>query len=90
MAYNAKYNKYKENYSRENYDRLQLVTPKGTREKLKTEADKRGLSVNALLNQIIAQILPPDPPKPSGEIPEDAERETAAPTGPEADTGPED
>lgn len=88
MAYNAKYNKYKENYSRENYDRLQLVTPKGTREKLKTEADRRGLSVNALLNQIIAQILPPDSdgaataPEPSGEIPEDAERETAAQDSP--------
>lgn len=60
MAYNAKYNKYKENYSRENYDRIQLVTPKGTRERLKTIADKRGLSVNALLNLLIAQILPPE------------------------------
>lgn len=82
MAYNAKYNKYKENYSRENYDRIQLVTPKGTREKLKTEADKRGLSVNALLNQIITQILPPVPPEPSGESPENAEQKPTAQDSP--------
>lgn len=70
MPYNAKYNKYKENYSRENYDRIQLVTPKGTRDKLKSEADRRGLpSVNALLNLLIssaldisADLLPTDQP----------------------------
>ena len=58
MPYNAKYNKYKENYSRENYDRIQLVTPKGTRDKLKSEADRRGLpSVNALLNILISDAI---------------------------------
>lgn len=58
MPYNAKYNKYKENYSRENYDRIQLVTPKGTRDQLKAEADRRGLpSVNALLNLLISSAL---------------------------------
>lgn len=70
MAYNAKYNKYKENYSRENYDRIQLVTAKGTRERLKAEAEKRGISVNALLNEIIAQIFPADRPEPR-QLPED-------------------
>lgn len=34
--------------------------------------------------------FPADPPEPSGQFPEDAEQETAAPTGPEADTGPEE
>lgn len=65
MAYNRKYNEYKENYSRENYDRIQLVTPKGTRDRLKSEAEKRGFpSVNAFLNQIISAALSADPVPP--------------------------
>ena len=81
-------NRYSMEYNKNAYDRLTLYIPKGTRAQLKAEAARRGLqSVNALLNLLIAQILPPEP---SGEIPEDAEQETAAPTGPEADTEPED
>lgn len=84
-------NRYSMEYNKNAYDRLTLYIPKGTRAQLKAEATRRGLqSVNALLNLLIAQILPPDPPEPSGEIPEDAGRETATPTGPEADTEPED
>lgn len=75
MPYNAKYNKYKENYSRENYDRIQLVTAKGTRKRLKAEAEKRGISVNALLNEIIDRIIPADPPEPSEQFPENTEPE---------------
>lgn len=77
-------------YIRENYYTLKVYLPKEYQPKLKAEATRRGLSVNALLNQIIAQILPPVPPKPSGESPENAEQGTAAPTGPETGTEPED
>lgn len=83
-------NRYQQDYKNANYDTIKILTPKGTRERLKAEAARRDLqSVNALLNLLIAQILPPDSdeavtaPEPSGQIPEDAERETAAPTEPE-------
>ena len=86
---NQERNRYQEDYKRENYDIIKILTPKGTRERLKTEAARRGLqSVNALFNLLIAQILPPDSdgaetaPEPSGEIPEDAEPETAAQDSP--------
>ena len=77
-------------YIKDNYYTLKVYLPKEYQAKLKAEAVKRGLSVNALLNLLIAQILPPDPPAPSGEIPEDAEQEPTAPTGAETDTEPED
>lgn len=90
-------NRYSMEYNKNAYDRLTLYIPKGTRAQLKAEATRRGLqSVNALLNLLISQILPPDSdgaataPEPSGEIPEDAEQEPTAPTGAEADTEPED
>lgn len=87
---NQERNRYQEDYKRENYDIIKVLTPKGTREHLKAEAARRGISVSMLILQALAQILPADPPEPSGQIPEDTEQETAAPTGPEADTGPEE
>lgn len=87
---NQERNRYQEDYKRENYDIIKVLTPKGTRERLKVEAARQGLTVSMLIYQAIAQILPPDLPEPSGENPEGAEQGTAAPTGPEADTEPED
>ena len=87
---NQERNRYQEDYKRENYDIIKILTPKGTRERLKAEAARRGLTVSMLILQAISQILPPDPPEPSGEIPEGAEQEPTAPTGAEADTEPED
>lgn len=52
------------NYTKDNYDTIKVLTPKGTRDKLKAEADRRGLpSVNALLNLLISSALhiPADP-----------------------------
>ena len=52
------------NYTKDNYDTIKVLTPKGTRDKLKSEADRRGLpSVNALLNLLISSALdiPADP-----------------------------
>ena len=92
---NQERNRYQEDYKRENYDIIKVLTPKGTRERLKAEAARQGLTVSMLIYQAIAQMFPPegipdDPPEPSGEIPEGAERDTAAPTEPETDTEPED
>ena len=50
-------NKYQTEYKRENYDRLNLLLLKGQKEKLKQKASARGLSVNALLNQIILDFI---------------------------------
>lgn len=51
-------NKYIEDFKRANYDTIKILTPKGTRDKLKAEADRRGLpSVNALLNLLISSAL---------------------------------
>ena len=61
---NQERNRYQEDYKRENYDIIKVLTPKGTRERLKAEADRRGLpSVNALLNLLISSALdtPADP-----------------------------
>lgn len=85
---NQERNRYQEDYKRENYDIIKVLTPKGTRERLKAESARHGISVSMLILQAIAQILPPDPvpadpPEPDGESPESAERETAAPTEPE-------
>lgn len=82
---NQERNRYQEDYKRENYDIIKVLTPKGTRERLKVEAARQGLTVSMLIYQAIARILPPDeipddPPEPSGEIPEGAEQERAAPT----------
>lgn len=50
-------NQYSIEYNKTNYDRVALYLPKGTREKLKEKASARGLSVNALLNQIILDFI---------------------------------
>ena len=85
--------KYADDYKRRNYDRINLLLPKGSREKLQRIAKDNGISVNALFNDFVARLIRDSSttaPEPSGEIPEDAEQETAAPTEPETDTEPED
>ena len=42
----------------ENLDRLSIALPKGMKEKIKAAADKHGVSVNALVNYAIDEILP--------------------------------
>lgn len=40
---------YKNAYNRENYDRVKILFPIDSKEKIKAEAAKRGLSVNELI-----------------------------------------
>lgn len=40
-------------YNAKAYDRIQVIVPKGDKDKLKSAADARGISVNAL---IVAEI----------------------------------
>lgn len=79
---NQERNRYQEDYKRENYDIIKILTPKGTRERLKAEAARRGISVSMLILQAISQILPADPPEPSGESPEGADQEPTTSTEP--------
>lgn len=85
--------KYADDYKRRNYDRINILLPKGSRARLQQIAKAAGISVNALFNGFVAQLIRDSSataPEPSGEIPEDAEQDATAPTGPEADTGPEE
>ena len=45
--------KAKQKYNAKAYDRVQIMIPKGERETWKTEAEKRGLSLNALIQQAV-------------------------------------
>ena len=77
--------KYADDYKRRNYDRINLLLPKGTRAKLQQIAKAAGISVNALFNDLVVQLIRASSataPEPSGEIPEDTE--------PQTDTEPED
>lgn len=85
--------KYADDYKRRNYDRINLLLPKGSRAKLQQIAKAAGISVNALFNDFVAQLIRDSAttaPPPSGEIPEDAEQDATAPTEPQTDTEPED
>lgn len=78
--------KYADDYKRRNYDRINLLLPKGTRAKLQQIAKAAGISVNALFNDLVAQLIRDSSAtasEPSGEIPEGEEQETAPPTEPE-------
>lgn len=41
----------------ERYDRIQLVVPKGRKEDIKKEAERRGESVNSFINGLIDAAL---------------------------------
>lgn len=78
--------KYATDYKKRNYDQIGLLFPKGYREKLRITAKKAGFpSVNAMFNSVAADMIRQylRPQEPTGEIPEDAEQETAPPTEPE-------
>ena len=48
------------NYNRENYDRVNIMVPKGRREVWKEFAAKHGLSMNALVNQSVEEKIESD------------------------------
>ena len=47
-------------YMRENYDRVNIMVPKGRREVWKEFAAKHGLSMNALVNQSVEEKIESD------------------------------
>lgn len=44
-------------YNAAKYDKIGLMLPKGSKEKIKAEAEKKGVSVNALLTEIIKKEI---------------------------------
>lgn len=52
---NSKFDKVKYNneFNAKAYDRINLIIPKGEKERIKSAADKNGESVNGLINRII-------------------------------------
>ena len=50
-------NKYQAEYQKKNYDRLNVLTAKGTKKKLQAIAKARGTSVNAIVNTLLSDFI---------------------------------
>ena len=48
---------YKNKYNRENYDALRIVVPKGRKGDIEAHAQKKGKSVNRLVNSLIREDM---------------------------------
>lgn len=48
---------YRQQYAKENYDRITIFRTKGDRDKLKGLAASRGTSVNEMINSLIDKYL---------------------------------
>lgn len=49
--------KYKNEFNKQKYDRINLMTPKGKKDLIKAAADASGVSVNELINTAIDMYL---------------------------------
>lgn len=47
-------------YMKENYERINLVVPKGKKDKIKAHAESVGESVNAFINRAIDTVMESD------------------------------
>lgn len=65
MAY-EKYS-YNNDYTRDNYDRINLIVPKGKREVIKAKAAERGVSVSQLVIDALEGYYKLDLSKRNGE-----------------------
>lgn len=48
---------YKNQFLKEKYDSLRIVVPKGRKEDVEKYAQEKGLSVNALVNELLRDAL---------------------------------
>ena len=53
----AQASKYVAQYMRENYDRISLTVPKGSKDEIKAHAASLGESVNEYINRLIDQDI---------------------------------
>jgi predicted HicB family RNase H-like nuclease len=47
-------------YKKNNYDRFELLTPKGNKDKIKAHAEKQGESLNGFINRAISETMERD------------------------------
>ena len=47
-------------YKKTNYDRFELLTPKGNKDKIKAHAAKQGESLNGFVNRAISETMERD------------------------------
>jgi predicted HicB family RNase H-like nuclease len=52
--------KYKNNFIKESYDRINLITPKGKKEIIKEHAANHGESLNGFINRAINEAIERD------------------------------
>lgn len=57
MPYKPSNNKHVNNYVKKAYDRISIFVPKGTLDAYKQFAAERGMSVNALFNTAVNEML---------------------------------
>lgn len=51
---------YKNNWQKENVDRINLIVPKGQKDNIKAHAEARGESVNGFVNRAIDETMERD------------------------------
>lgn len=49
---------YKNNFIRDNYDRINFTVPKGVKEKIKSRSEELGISVNSYIYSLIVKDNP--------------------------------
>ena len=49
--------KYQNEYNKQKYDRITIMTPKGKKDEIKAAAKAAGLSVNEFINQAIDSYM---------------------------------
>lgn len=49
---------YKNDFIRNNYDRINFIIPKGAKEKIKARSDELGMSVNNYIYSLIVKDIP--------------------------------
>lgn len=47
----------KNRWNRENYDRIEIIVPKGKKDRIKAHAESRGESVNAFINRAADETI---------------------------------
>lgn len=48
---------YQNNYKREKYDKIEVIVPKGEKERIKTAAKEAGLSVSAFIYKAVQETM---------------------------------
>lgn len=61
---------YNNEWVRESYDRINLTTPKGTKDSIKAHAESTGESVNGFINRAISETMERDKKKTVTKAPE--------------------